>query len=1089
MKRYTVALPFSVLALASLFNLPHGLSQELTDRDRVLLSVDQSGAADCFFPALQNTGELFGSNGMLLWKSDDGSERWKSIGKGEAWPQLFEMSVPTASLNEASRGVGFSANASLGSLGIPSTLRLEPLGSFVLVRGSVLISPRANSIVLSPFPILRRTDAQGELQLAKVQIYQGSQKLIDIPWEAGQSTLNLQSVDALKSSYPSGLKPGTYSVKIVEEDKIKETNFSVSDIDERAEIEKTIFEFRAMVTPDESTTFKLLSYFEVEQLLSYVDSDNRPLYLGDALDVIERIDSWEKDEFLRLKHRELSIWLANLARDPDYSGSVWLSSESNTQHGSDDPFDSIRTRIASGRWSDALSQLEELSPKVGASKGTYLDAMRNGYLAVVYAESGPLLETQAFEAFENAVDTLQRLDTEKANLELSRIQNNFANFHLLLAQNHLHNHAFQMAAGTPQPLLRSAYHLEEAKRLFLDSLKCPKLSKANELATKVNLARTYLTIADLTSTLAVTGVDGAAKAELEKAMYVGPSALLKSIVDEPNLGSESEVDEVKKINLIIGSAFELLSQTSFRSHDWKSAERYAADSLQRYLGLGFFPGLESTYRLRALIHDAQSDRPEAIRNMRISKLLAEVNRARFPADRTGQSRAGFFSRQAVIYEKLAEWYLLEGDATTALGYVEQAKSRAAQDLLERHQTADASDSIATRDLPTILKNLPPDTSVVEYFLTSERGWGFLIQSGKPVRSFPLNGIDGSPIPSQQLLASVRQLLSSLEGQAPKMVRRVMSGNGMDNSWQDELFTLRSILLPDEIISEIRKTKSLVLVPQHILHYLPFSALVTKKDDSMLEKNSIAKPRFLIDENLRLLNSPSLTTWDATRNRQHAPFNAVNAIGLVSAPGAPALPGVEKDLSNLKEVFGSSVRGVVEDGRATEEGAAELLGEPGLLMLATHGFNDADKPLDSYLLFLGKPGDETIGMRNDSPTDGRLTAREILSHRVNARLIVMSACYSGLSDRSPQPGDDLFGLQRSFLQSGARCVLSGLWDVYDGSAPVLIRTFYEELKKTSSPSLALPTAQRAFLNRLRQSDRQEPWLHPYFWSVFNLCGAD
>ena len=825
MKRHLFALHLSVLVLASLCELPNGLAQELTDRDRVFLSVDQSGAADCFFPPLQNTGELIGAKGMLLWKSDDGSERWRSIAKGEAWPQLFEMSLPISSLNEASRGVGTSASASLGSIGIPSTLRLEPLGSFVLARGSVLISPQANSIVLSPFPILRRTVAEGDLLPAKVQIYQGSQKLIEIPWGAGQSTLNLQSLDAFKSSYPSGLKPDTYSVKIVEEGKIKETNFSVSNIDERAEIDKSISEFRALVMPDGPTTLKLSSYFEVEQLLAYVDSNNRPQYLGDALDAIERIVSWEKDEFLSLKHREVSSWLSNLAQDPNYSGSVWLSSEPNSKRESDDPFDSIRTLIASGRWSDALSQLKELSTKVGGAKDANFDALRNGYLAVVYAESGPLLEIQALEAFGNAIDTLQSLDTEKANLDLSRIQNNFANFHLLLAQNHLHNHAFQMAAGTPQPLLSSAYHLAEAKKLFLDSLKCLQLSKANELATKVNLARTYLTIADLTSTLVVTGVDGSAKAELEKSMYVGASTLLKSIIDESGLRSESEVDDVKTINLIIGSAFELLSQTSFRSHDWNSAERYSIDNLQRYLSLGFFPGLESTYRLRALIHDEQSMRPEAIRNMRISKLLAEVNRARFPADRTGQSRAGFFARQAVIYEKLAEWYLLEGDETAALGYVEQAKSRAAQDLLELHQTADASGSTATRDVPTILKNLPPDTSVVEYFLTAERGWGFLLQKGKPVRSFSLNAIDGSPIPSQQLLASVRQLLSSMEGQAPKMMRRVMSGKGIDNSWQDELFTLRSILLPDEIMSEIRTTKSLVVVPQHILHYLPCSAVV------------------------------------------------------------------------------------------------------------------------------------------------------------------------------------------------------------------------------------------------------------------------
>ncbi len=312
---------------------------------------------------------------------------------------------------------------------------------------------------------------------------------------------------------------------------------------------------------------------------------------------------------------------------------------------------------------------------------------------------------------------------------------------------------------------------------------------------------------------------------------------------------------------------------------------------------------------------------------------------------------------------------------------------------------------------------------------------------------------------------------------------------MDNTWQDELFELRTTLLPDEILSEIRKTTSLVLVPQHILHYLPFSALVISKDRSKLGKNAIAKPRFLVDESLRLINAPSFTIWDVLRNRRHAPFRTANAIGLAVAPGLPPLPGVEQDLNNMREVFGKDLRSVFEKDQATKESAVSLLREAGILMLATHGFNDSDRPLESYLVFLKGSAIESGEKHADADTEEKLTAREILSHQVNARLIVMSACYSGLGDRSPQPGDDLFGLQRAFLQSGGRSVLSGLWDVYDGSAPDLMMSFYQEVRNTSSPSIALPKAQRSFLNRLRASKRIEPWLHPYFWSVFSLCGAD
>src|SRR5205085_7762998 len=108
-------------------------------------------------------------------------------------------------------------------------------------------------------------------------------------------------------------------------------------------------------------------------------------------------------------------------------------------------------------------------------------------------------------------------------------------------------------------------------------------------------------------------------------------------------------------------------------------------------------------------------------------------------------------------------------------------------------------------------------------------------------------------------------------------------------------------------------------------------------------------------------------------------------------------------------------------------------------------------------------------------DGRLTAREIFARPVNADLIVMSACYSGLGDRSPLPGDDLFGLQRAFLNSGARTVVSGLWDVYDDTAPQLMNGFFERFAKGESVAAALHNSQRAFVARLRGSGKSEPWL--------------
>ena len=122
-------------------------------------------------------------------------------------------------------------------------------------------------------------------------------------------------------------------------------------------------------------------------------------------------------------------------------------------------------------------------------------------------------------------------------------------------------------------------------------------------------------------------------------------------------------------------------------------------------------------------------------------------------------------------------------------------------------------------------------------------------------------------------------------------------------------------------------------------------------------------------------------------------------------------------------------------------------------------------------------------------DGRLTAAELFETRVAADLVVMDACYSGLADASPLPGDDLFGLQRALLQAGARTVVAGLWDVYDGTAPELIRGLLARVAAGQAAPAALAQSQREFLKKLRASGDPEPWLHPYFWAVYTVAGDD
>jgi CHAT domain-containing protein len=311
---------------------------------------------------------------------------------------------------------------------------------------------------------------------------------------------------------------------------------------------------------------------------------------------------------------------------------------------------------------------------------------------------------------------------------------------------------------------------------------------------------------------------------------------------------------------------------------------------------------------------------------------------------------------------------------------------------------------------------------------------------------------------------------------------ILSGKGLDRTWQDDLHRFYTLLIPEAVRPKLKQAKEVVIVPHHVLHYFPFAALVTERDTKERGKLEMVSPKFLVDETFDILYAPSLGVWDKL-SLSDSTRRIANAIGIVEVPGAPALPGVARDLQNFRDVFGDGVKTVVEGNDATTRRVKTVLAEKGILLIATHGMNEAEHPLDSYLLFI--PAEEDQG----GFAEGNLRARHILTTPVNASMVVMSACFSGLGDRTPPAGDDLFGLQRAFLMKGVRTVVSGLWDVYDGTAPELIRGYFERIHKGLPASKALAESQRAFLNKLRATGKSELYLHPYFWGVYTVAGND
>ncbi|MBI4689960.1 MAG: CHAT domain-containing protein [Nitrospirae bacterium] len=114
--------------------------------------------------------------------------------------------------------------------------------------------------------------------------------------------------------------------------------------------------------------------------------------------------------------------------------------------------------------------------------------------------------------------------------------------------------------------------------------------------------------------------------------------------------------------------------------------------------------------------------------------------------------------------------------------------------------------------------------------------------------------------------------------------------------------------------------------------------------------------------------------------------------------------------------------------------------------------------------------------NDSE-DGFLTAGEIFGMNLNADLVGLSACKTGLGVQSA--GEGVVGLSRAFMYAGTDSVLVSLWSVADESTYKFMVKFFEGLKTGKDKMTSLKDAK----NYLRANGYD----NPYFWAPFILMG--
>ena len=146
----------------------------------------------------------------------------------------------------------------------------------------------------------------------------------------------------------------------------------------------------------------------------------------------------------------------------------------------------------------------------------------------------------------------------------------------------------------------------------------------------------------------------------------------------------------------------------------------------------------------------------------------------------------------------------------------------------------------------------------------------------------------------------------------------------------------------------------------------------------------------------------------------------------------------------------------------------------IIHLATHAFANTENPLQSTIQFY----EEEIV----DPAQTSLTLPEIYGLQLNASLVTLSACETGIGKEIK--GKGIQSMANAFTHAGASSTLMSLWKVPDTETTTIMTGFYKYLNEGMSKDEALQQSKLEYLNAVVDYPALQ---HPYYWSGFVVSG--
>jgi CHAT domain-containing protein/Tfp pilus assembly protein PilF len=281
--------------------------------------------------------------------------------------------------------------------------------------------------------------------------------------------------------------------------------------------------------------------------------------------------------------------------------------------------------------------------------------------------------------------------------------------------------------------------------------------------------------------------------------------------------------------------------------------------------------------------------------------------------------------------------------------------------------------------------------------------------------------------------------------------------------------------------DFNKNQNLIIIPDDVLGYLSFDALVTVSPDK--DKISFRNLSYLIQDHTicydysatlffkdfkRGHSASNLLAMAPTYKDSHSRFTSLEPGIRDLDQFLTPLYHTQEEVNRIHKTFPGKI---LAGNEATEYRFKENASKFSILHFAMHTLINDENPFASKLVFSSE--DDTID-------DGFLNIYEIYNLNLNAELAVLSACKTGVGKLSR--GEGIMSLARGFLYAGVPGIVMTLWAIEDVSSMEIVTRFYENLKEGMKKDEALREAKINYLNNADQLRS-----HPYFWAAYVQIG--